>query len=44
MHLTQLLIPTLTSQLRALSGWLDKAEAFAASRNESPDALLALRL
>nr|WP_294170418.1 DUF1993 domain-containing protein [uncultured Sphingomonas sp.] len=44
MHLTALLIPTLTNQLRALSGWLDKAEAFAAARGESPDALLALRL
>ncbi len=44
MHLTQLLIPTLTNQLRALSGWLDKAETFAASRNDTPDALLALRL
>jgi hypothetical protein len=44
MNLTDLLIPTLTNQLRALSGWLDKAEAFAAARDESPDALLALRL
>ncbi|HZG07589.1 MAG TPA: DUF1993 domain-containing protein [Allosphingosinicella sp.] len=44
MHLTALLIPTLSNQLLALSGWLDKAEAFAAERGESPDALLALRL
>lgn len=44
MHLTTLLIPTLSNQLHALSGWLDKAEAFAATRNESPDGLLALRL
>jgi hypothetical protein len=44
MHLTTLLIPTLTNQLRALSGWLDKAEAFAAERGESPDALLGHRL
>jgi hypothetical protein len=44
MHLTQLLVPTLTNQLTALTGWLDKAEAFAAERGESPDGLLALRL
>jgi uncharacterized protein len=44
MHLTTLLIPTLSNQLHALSGWLDKAEAFAAERGESPDGLLALRL
>jgi hypothetical protein len=44
MNLTALLIPTLTNQLRALSGWLDKAEAFAAARGENPDRLLALRL
>ena len=44
MHLTTLLIPTLSNQLHALSGWLDKAEAFAAERGESPDRLLALRL
>ena len=44
MTLTALLVPSLSNQLRALSGWLDKAEAFAASRNESPDTLLALRL
>lgn len=44
MYLTDLLIPALTNQLRALSGWLDKAEAFAGSRGESPDGLLALRL
>lgn len=44
MHLTTLLVPTLSNQLHALSGWLDKAEAFAATREESPDGLLALRL
>jgi hypothetical protein len=44
MHLTALLVPTLSNQLRALSGWLDKAEAFAAERGESPDGLLPLRL
>ncbi len=44
MQLTPLLIPTLSNQLHALSGWLDKAEAFAAARGESPDGLLALRL
>ena len=44
MHLTALLVPSLSNQLRALSGWLDKAEAFAAERGESPDGLLALRL
>lgn len=44
MHLTNLLVPALSNQLGALSGWLDKAEAFAAERGESPNALLALRL
>ena len=44
MNLTGLLVPTLSNQLHALTGWLDKAEAFAASRGESPDGLLALRL
>jgi hypothetical protein len=44
MQLTALLIPSLSNQLRALSGWLDKAEAFAAERGEKPDGLLALRL
>jgi hypothetical protein len=44
MNLTALLVPALTNQLRALSGWLDKAEAFAAAREENPDGLLALRL
>ena len=44
MHLTALLIPTLSNQIHALSGWLDKAEAFAATRRESPDGLLILRL
>ena len=44
MNLTALLVPTLTNQLRALSGWLDKAEAFASGREERPDALLGARL
>ncbi len=44
MHLTTLLIPSLSNQLKALSGWLDKAEAFAAQRGEKPDRLLDLRL
>ena len=44
MRLTDLLIVSLTNQLRAVSGWLDKAEAFASEREGSPDALLALRL
>lgn len=44
MNLTALLIPTLANQLRAVSGWLAKAEAFAAARGEGPDGLLALRL
>jgi len=44
MKLTALLVPTLSNQLGALAGWLDKAEAFALSRSESPDRLLALRL
>ena len=44
MNLTALFIPSTLNQLRAVGGWLDKAEAFAAERGESPDALLALRL
>ena len=44
MQLTTLLIATLSNQLNAVSGWLGKAEAFAAARGESPEALLALRL
>jgi hypothetical protein len=44
MQLTAILIPTLSNQLRALSGWLDKAEVFAADRGECPDGLLPLRL
>ena len=44
MHLTSLLIPSLSNLLQAVSGWLDKAEAFAAERGEKPDRLLALRL
>ena len=44
MRLIALLVPTLVNQRRALSGWLDKAEAFAAERAESVEALLSLRL
>jgi uncharacterized protein len=44
MDFTALLIATLSNQLRALSGWLDRAESFAAERGESPDRLLNLRL
>lgn len=44
MTLTALLIPTLTNQLRALAGWLDKGEAFAEGRGESGEGLLGLRL
>jgi len=44
MHLTELLLPTLTNQISAVSGWLDKAELFAAERDEQPDGLLELRL
>lgn len=44
MQLTGLLVPTLSNQLRAVSGWLDKAEAFSAGTGEAPDGLLTLRL
>jgi hypothetical protein len=44
MHLTELIVPTLSNQLYAVSRWLEKAAAFAADRGESPDGLLALRL
>ena len=44
MHLTALLVPTLSNQLHAVSLWLDKAEAFSAGGGEDPDGLLALRL
>lgn len=44
MPLTDLLVVTLSNQLGAVSGWLDKAEAFAAERRERPAALLSLRL
>lgn len=43
MHLTAFNIPTLSNQLHALSGRLDKTEAFRAERGESADGLLALR-
>lgn len=44
MNLTALLVASFSNQLAAVSGWLDKAEAFAAERPGGPDALLALRL
>src|SRR4051812_48485113 len=44
MQLTALLVPSLSHQLHAVQGWLDKAEAFAAGRGEDPSGLLALRL
>lgn len=44
MNLTTLLVAPLANQLRAVSGWLDKAEAFAAGRPEGPEGLLSLRL
>jgi hypothetical protein len=44
MNLTALLVTPLANQLNAVSGWLDKAEAFAAQRPGGPEALLALRL
>ena len=44
MRLTPLLILSISNQLRALSGWLHKAEAFAADRGDDSEAMLALRL
>jgi hypothetical protein len=44
MQLTSLLVPALTHQVRAVSGWLDKAETFASDQGQSLDRLLALRL
>jgi hypothetical protein len=44
MNFTALLVASLANQLNAVSGWLDKAEAFAAQRPGGPDGLLALRL
>ena len=44
MTLTQLLIPSLANILRAVSGWLDKAEAFASEGGRTLDDLLAARL
>jgi hypothetical protein len=44
MNFTALLVTSLSNQLAALSGWLDKAEAFAADRPGGADALLELRL
>ncbi|MEA3009565.1 MAG: uncharacterized protein QOJ91_1257 [Sphingomonadales bacterium] len=44
MDFTALLVASLANQLAAVSGWLDKAEAFAAERPGGPGALLELRL
>lgn len=44
MNLTALLVPTLSNQLNAVNGWLEKAQMFAAQRGETPDGLLTLRL
>jgi hypothetical protein len=44
MTLTQILVPTLTNQLGALSGWLSKGEAHAAAHGHDAEALLAVRL
>ena len=44
MQLSNLLVTSVSNQLRATSAWLDKAEAFAAERGESADGLLGLRL
>jgi len=44
MSLTDLLLPTFTRMLRAMSAWLDKAGAHAEARGQAVDALLSLRL
>ncbi|MGC7405344.1 DUF1993 domain-containing protein [Pandoraea pneumonica] len=44
MTLTELLVPTLSQMLRALSAWLDKAADFERSAGKHPDALMTLRL
>ena len=44
MRLTELLVPSLLQQLRAVSGWLDKAETLASERGESPENFLSIRL
>lgn len=44
MKLTAFLVPTLSNQLNAVDGWLEKAEMFVSQRGESPDGLLRLRL
>lgn len=44
MDFTALLVASLSNQLAAVSGWLDKAEAFAGDRPGGPGALLGLRL
>lgn len=42
--LTDLLVPSFTQMLRAMSAWLDKASANADARGDAADALLSLRL
>ncbi|GAA4024982.1 DUF1993 domain-containing protein [Sphingomonas swuensis] len=44
MTLTDLLVPTLSNQLIALGGWLDKGEAHARAHGNDPEDLLAVRL
>lgn len=44
MTLTDLLVPTFTQMLRALSSWLEKASGQAEARGEAADSLLFLRL
>jgi hypothetical protein len=43
MQITALLVASLSNQLQAVSGWLEKAETFA-GRGEAAEGLLALRL
>lgn len=44
MSLTDLLVPSCAQNLRALSGWIEKAAAHARARGAEEDALLPLRL
>ncbi|WP_353191609.1 DUF1993 domain-containing protein [Pandoraea pnomenusa] len=44
MTLTELLVPTCSHMLRALSAWLDKAAAYEKSQGKDADALMTLRL
>lgn len=44
MTITDLLIPTFTQALKALSQWLEKAAGFERVAGRDPDALMALRL